>query len=147
MVCTFFGHGTVSEAIEPVLRATLTDLIENNGARSFYVGDSGAFDATVYRVLKELSGRYRIRYTVVLAKMPTADTEKRDANTVLPDGIERVPGRFTIDYRNRWMLKQADAVITYVITSIGSGAAKFQKLAEKQGKTVIRLGEMSAVSL
>ncbi len=58
MTCTFFGHRTVPKEIEPTLRSTLLDLIENYDVKLFYVGNHGGFDAMVRRVLKELSEKY-----------------------------------------------------------------------------------------
>ena len=142
MTCTFFGHRFVPQKIEPTLRSTLIDLIENHGVDLFYVGNHGDFDARVRWVLRELSVRYPIKYHVVLAYMP----EKRDefqpedySDTILPDGIETVPKRFAINYRNKWMIERSDCVVTYVVRDVGSGAAKFKKLAERKGKTVIEL--------
>jgi len=37
MTCTFFGHRTVPKEIEPTLRSTLLDLIENYDVKLFYV--------------------------------------------------------------------------------------------------------------
>ena len=55
----------------------------------------------------------------------------------MPDGIEKVPPRFAISYRNRWMVKHADYVIAFVHR--GGGAEQFVKLAERQKKSVINL--------
>ena len=52
---------------------------------------------------------------------------------------ETVPKRFAIFYRNKWMIERSDYVVTYVTHQIGSGAAQFKELAEKQGKIVIEL--------
>ena len=48
--------------------------------------------------------------------------------------------RFAISYRNKWMIKRADIVVTYVTHGFG-GAVKFKEIAEKQGKMVIELSE------
>lgn len=58
--------------------------------------------------------------------------------TIIPDGIETVPKKFAINYRNSWMIEQSDYVVTYVNSSVG-GAAKFKKQAEKKNKIVINL--------
>ena len=142
MTCTFFGHRYVPKKIEPTLRSTLSDLIENHGVDLFYVGNHGAFDTMVRRVLRELSAKYPIRYHVVLAYMP----EKRDeyrltdySDTILPEGIETVIKRFAINYRNKWMIEQSDFVVTYVVHDGGSGAAQFKKMAERKGKMIFNL--------
>ena len=66
------------------------------------------------------------------------ETNKTD--TVFPEGIESVPKRFAIVWRNQWMIDRSDFVITFVQRDFG-GAATFQKKAEKKGKRIINLAE------
>ena len=141
MTVTFFGHKDTPKNTESTLRTTLVDLIENHDATEFYVGNNGNFDTMVRRQLEELSQTYPITYSVVLAYLPT-EKNKYDnlANTIYPEGIESVPKRFAISYRNKWMVEQSDVVVTYVTHSFG-GAAQFKAMAERQGKTVIELSE------
>ena len=139
MTVTFFGHKDTPKEIEPTLRTTLVDLIENHGATEFYVGNNGNFDTMVRRQLEELSKIYPITYSVVLAYLPTKKNEYEDhSNTILPEGIETVPKRFAISWRNKWMIEQSDIVVTYVTHTFG-GAAQFKEMAKRQGKTVIEL--------
>ncbi len=141
MTVTFFGHKDTPKEIEPTLRTTLVDLIENYNATVFYVGNNGSFDTMVRRQLEELSQTYPITYSVVLAYLPTNKSEYDDlTNTILPEGIETVPKRFAISWRNKWMIQQADIVVTYVTHTYG-GAWQFKTMAERQGKTVIELSE------
>jgi len=140
MTCTFFGHRRVPKEIEPTLRSTLIDLIENHNVKLFYVGNNGEFDSMVLCQLQDLSKMYPITYHVVLAYMPEKQREFDTtyySETILPDGIETVPKRFAIDYRNRWMIRQSDYVVTYVTNTIASGAAKYKQLAERGNITVI----------
>lgn len=137
--CTFFGHRNTPKEIEPMLRSTLIDLIEHAGVGCFYVGNNGGFDRMVIGNLRALQKEYpQIRYTVVLAYMPSGKEEQDDFNTVYPEGLEQVPPRYAIDRRNRWMIDWSEYVITYVAHSRG-GAEKFKKLAEHKGKRVINL--------
>ena len=136
---TFFGHRDTPKEIEPALRLTLIDLIENKNATVFYVGNNGSFDTMVRRLLEELCQVYPITYSLVLAYLPTKQNGCDDyTNTILPEGIETVPKRFAISYRNKWMIKQADLVVTYVTHNFG-GAAQFKALAHKQGKMMVEL--------
>lgn len=93
--------------------------------------------------LKELTKIYpHIKYSVVLAYMPGKKDEfsyEDYSDTLMPDGIETVPKRFAISYRNKWMIDQSDYVVTYVTNRIASGAAQFKELAEKRKKIVINL--------
>lgn len=139
--CTFFGHKDAPKEIEPALRSALIDLIENKNVLKFYVSNHGNFDFMARRCLIELKGKYPIDYAVALAYLPCkkGDFEEDGADdTILPDGIEEVPRKFAILYRNNWMLERADYVIAYVKCTVG-GAAQFKAAAERKKKTVINL--------
>ena len=140
--CTFFGHRDCPSSIEFKLRATLIDLIENHNVDRFYVGNHGAFDVMVRSTLRELKTIYpHIDYAVVLAYLPTILSEfgSRDfADTLLPEGIESVPKRYAISWRNNWMLNQADYVVTYITHSWG-GAAQYAEKSKRQKKKVLNL--------
>ena len=139
MVCTFFGHKDTPKEIEPTLRSTLIDLIENKNVNVFYVGNNGNFDTMVRRQLGDLSKTYLITYSVVLAYLPT-EKNKNDnlTNTIYPEGLETVPKRFAISRRNKWMIQQSDVVVTYVTHNFG-GAAQFKEMAERQNKNVVEV--------
>ena len=132
---TFFGHRDTPKEIEPALRLTLIDLIENKNATVFYVGNHGNFDAMVRRQLEDLSKTYPIKYYVVLAYMPGKNDES-DEHSILPEGIETVPRRFAINYRNKWMLTKSDIIVTYVTRPIG-GAWEYKQMAEKMKRNII----------
>ena len=134
---TFFGHRDTPKEIEPALRLTLTDLIENKNATVFYVGNHGKFDAMVRRQLEDLSKIYPIKYYVVLAYMPSKN-DTPDERSILTEGIETVPRRFAINHRNKWMLTKSDIVVTYVTRNFG-GAWEFEHMAEKAQKYMIYL--------
>ena len=141
MTATFFGHKDTPKKIEPTLRSTLIDLIENKNVNVFYVGNNGNFDTMVHRQLEDLSQTYPITYSVVLAYLPTEKNKYDDlTHTIYPEGLETVPKRFAISWRNKWMIQQSDFVVTYVTHTYG-GAAQFKEMAVRQGKAVIKLQE------
>ena len=148
--CTFFGHRDCPSTIKPLMRKVIIDLIENQNVVTFYVGQQGSFDFLVQTVLSALAEEYpRIRYAVVLARLPQQSKtyDPLDySNTLLPEGIENIPPRFSINWRNEWMLKQSSVVVTYVTHSWG-GAAKFAEKATRLKKTVINLADMQATYL
>ncbi|MBQ8746337.1 MAG: hypothetical protein IJZ08_00525 [Clostridia bacterium] len=142
MICTFFGHRDTPDGVRDLLRDILVNLIEE-GAETFYLGNQGRFDDMALGILKKLKVVYpHIRYAVVLAYMPESTRGFSAANTetVYPDGLENTPPRYAIDKRNRWMLAQADTVVTYVTHDIG-GAAKYKRIAERKRKRVINLAD------
>lgn len=140
MICTFFGHRNIPKEVSLELRRILVDLIERKGVTEFLVGNQGSFDSMVKHELRSLKVTYPIRYAIVLAYLANADSlpEEEADDTVFPEGIECVPKRFAIDFRNKWMVKKSDYVVTCVKHSFG-GAAKFKEYAERKNKTVINI--------
>ena len=138
--CTFFGHRDCPESIKPRLREVLVDLITSRGVDMFYVGNQGRFDAIVRSVLREQKEEYpQINYAVVLAYMPGKQNEYDDySDTMLPEEIESVHPRYAISWRNNWMLRQSDYVVTYITHSWG-GAAQYEQKAIHQGRLVINI--------
>ena len=136
-VC-FFGHSDAPWSVQPKLRKVILDLIDNKEADEFYVGTHGNFDRMVLAVLSELSETRAFRFYVVLAYLPAEKEKPRADHTILPDGIENIPPRFAINYRNKFMPEAADIVVTFVQHSWG-GAAKYKLLAEKKNRRIIEL--------
>ena len=114
------------------------DLIIKNDISSFYVGNNGKFDKMVQRILCELSAYHNITYIIVLSSFNEAIAKELASHTILPEGIEKIPPRFSICWRNEWMINHSDIVVTYV-THPSSGAAKYKQIAERKNKTVISL--------
>ena len=140
LACTFFGHSDCPETIRPNLQAVLIDLIVNQNIEMFYVGNQGQFDAIVRNVLRVLKMDYpSINYAVVLAYMPGKKSEYEDhSDTMLPEGIEIVHPRYAISWRNNWMLRQSEYVVTYITRTWG-GAAQYAAKAKRLKKNVINL--------
>ena len=138
--CTFFGHRECPDSVKTILREVLVDLIKDHGVDMFYVGNQGQFVAMVRSTLQELKKVYpQTDYTVVLAYMPGKQTEYDDySDTMLPEGIEFVHPRYAISWRNNWMLRQAEYVVTYITHSWG-GAYQYAEKARRQKKNVINL--------
>lgn len=146
LTCTFFGHKDTPKEIEPTLRSTLADLIENKNVNMFYVGNNGNFDYIVRSNLKSLKLDYPdINYAVVLAYLPYQKNElycEDYSDTIYPDGLENALPKYSITKRNRWMIDKSDYVVTYITHSWG-GAAQFKELAERKKKIVINIATQS----
>ena len=138
--CTFYGHRDCPETVKPKLREVLVDLITNHGVNMFFVGHQGQFDAYVHSELKKMKQEYpKINYAIVLAYMPGKKTEYDDnSDAILPARIGTVHLHYAISWRNNWMLKQSDYVVTYITHSYG-GAAQYAKKAKLSKKMVISL--------
>ena len=132
----------MTEDIYDRLKEEIENLIINEKVTTFYIGHQGAFDGMVLTALKQMKDKYpQIVYSVVLAYLPkSADFLLDEKNTLYPYGIESVPKRFCISWRNNWMIDNSQYVICY-ITHITGGAAKFTEKAIKIGLNVINIGK------
>ena len=71
--------------------------------------------------------------------MPGEKTEYDDySDTMLPEGIESVHPHYATSWRNNWMLKQSDYVVTYISHSWG-GAAQLVKKATALGRRIFNI--------
>ena len=144
MVCCFFGHKNVNSNLTEWLLPILNELI-TEGVDSFLVGNQGSFDSIVLHTLRLLKEKHpHITYHIVLAYMPGAKQEYSSYDpmeTLYPEGLESVHPRFAISWRNKWMIQEADVVVTYITHSWG-GAAQFAELAERKQKQVINIASM-----
>ena len=141
MTCCFFGHRDTPFQIESDLRKLLIYLIKEKGTDRFLVGNNGNFDRLASEVLADLQAQFpQIKCFVVLSTLPTKNQEPYPLETIYPEGLEKIPPRFAIDKRNRWMLAQSDAVVGYIAYSVG-GAAHYCNLAQKRGKEFYNLFE------
>lgn len=144
MVCSFFGHKDAPQSLHPEIKAHIELLITQRNVDSFMVGNQGSFDSMVLKALRELKQAYpHICYNVVLAYVPAQKQEYElyaPSETFLPEGIETVPKRFAISWRNKWMARESDLLLCYITHSWG-GASQFVEYAKRQGKEIINLSE------
>lgn len=140
MICTFFGHGDAPQSISNNIKKAILSIINDYGVNKFYVGNHGSYDNMVISILKELAKtNLELKFYIVLAYLPQKEDTYRysDDITIYPEGLEKVPKKFAILERNKWMLNQSDYIITYV-RHVGN-AKNFKELAEKRGKIIIEL--------
>ena len=141
MTVTFFGHRNTPDSVQPILKKTLIQLIVNEDADTFYVGNEGSFDRMVYGTLKELRKIYPfIEYKVVLAyltKRKSDDYTVEPADTLFPDELLKTPLKFAVSKRNEIMLKLADTVVMYAC--MPGNTWNLKAAAEDKGKRIINL--------
>ena len=134
-----FGHKDAPVNIRDRLGEIVEHAIQEH-VDVFPVGSQGNFDRMVPGVLREKAQQYpSIRYHVVLVCLPKHGTDAYESwETVFPEAMEKVPPRFAIVHRNRWMENEADMVIAYMVHDWG-GAAKMAEYAEKKGKLIVKI--------
>lgn len=166
MICCGFGHRVMLMNVEKPLRETLERLVEERGARLFYIGGMGEFDelfARTVRSMKRTDPRLRLvlvmpyltrRLAIGSALDGARDggqiaraTQDRIGKTwyeehydeiLIPTELDGVHPKATIGLRNRWMVNRSDIVIAALHRDFG-GAAEAVRYAEKRGKEVVRI--------
>lgn len=147
LVYSFFGHSNCPDSIRQKLKTEIVKLLDNaDDTLMFYVGHQGHFDGMVRSVMKELIKEGReVHYAVVLAYMPGQryefDAPNKYADTMFPEGLERVHPKYAISWRNNWMIEQAQGILCYVKYHTG-GAYQFVEKARRKGKQIINLADM-----
>ena len=138
---TFCGHREVQEPekVQKWLYETVSGLILE-GADVFYLGGYGEFDRMALSVVNKTKEAHPdVRAILVLPYLDRSmDLDAYDGSVYPP--LEKVPRRYAISRRNRWMVDQADVVVAYVIHEWG-GAATTLRYAEAKKKTIIRFPE------
>lgn len=144
MIVTFCGHREIAQTteVEEWLQTVIHCLIEQ-GATTFYLGGYGAFDGLAASVLrKEKKNHPWIELILVLAYLNGRQDAADYDGSVYPE-LEKIPRRFAILHRNRWMVQSADVVVAYVLhqtsqtrtfcsLSMGSGLFFIQRSFAKQ---------------
>lgn len=141
MIVTFCGHREIEQTteVEEWLQTVIHGLIEQ-GATTFYLGGYGAFDGLAASVLrKEKKNHPWIELILVLAYLNGRQDAAGYDGSVYPE-LEKIPRRFAILHRNRWMVQSADVVVAYVLHDWG-GAATTLRYAKQKRKRIISYSE------
>lgn len=141
MIVTFCGHREIEQTteVEEWLQTVIRGLIEQ-GATTFYLGGYGAFDGLAASVLrKEKKNHPWIELILVLAYLNGRQDAAGYDGSVYPE-LEKIPRRFAILHRNRWMVQSADVVVAYVLHDWG-GAATTLRYAKQKRKRIISYSE------
>jgi len=139
---TFCGHAEIynTDEIRIRVREKVIGCIEA-GAEQFYLGGCGAFDKLAASVVHELKKEYPMIMSTLVIPYPDRRMDELDCrlydDSVYPP-IEKVPLKFAILSRNKWMIENSDAVIAYVTHEYG-GAYKTKKYAMVKKKIIIDL--------
>lgn len=137
MIVAFCGHRQVpdTEKVSAWLQDVIAQLIQE-GADDFYFGGKGAFDALAAREVSKFKDRFPfLRRTLVQAYIDQEKDPWLHDDSVYPP-LESVPRRFAMPRRDRWMVKQADVLVSYAQYSWGNATAVME-YALRQGMRVL----------
>ncbi|MBQ6265445.1 MAG: DUF1273 domain-containing protein [Clostridia bacterium] len=143
--CTFAGYSTTADTLKSELIVAVTDLIDNKGVSTFYVGNHGRFDAlsaSAFRTVKQ--NRNENKLILVVPKMRTTLENNKEYfadmydEVLIPAELDAAHYKAMITVRNRWMVDSSDYIITYIRKEHG-GVYNTYKYAEKKDTEIIEL--------
>ena len=149
MVIAFFGHAHYFQRDddERKILYLLKDRVEDEPSE-LYFGGYGQFDSFAARCGRKYKQEHPNTRLIFITPYITVEYQKNQLeyarymyDDIIYPALERVPLRFAIPHRNRWMAESADLVICYVNCTWG-GAYKACLHAKKKGKEIINLAGM-----
>ncbi len=145
MHCVLFGHRDTPLSISEILKEPLIELIEHKNINLFYLGNQGNFDYLARKTLKSLKSIYpNIEYYVVLAYHPSSKNKfiiEDFSDTIFPDSLEKVPPRYAIHRRNKWMIDRSDYALCYV-ANLGGNSIKIKDMCEKKNLPILNIADL-----
>ena len=147
MIVTFFGHRAYAgyDALRGDILSTMCAIAEQNPQCEFFCGGKGDFDGLCENCIDELKITFpHIKKILIL---PYFDVEYQQEileyikskfdEMIFPPPCENCPPKYAWLHRNRWMVDNADIILSGVRWSWG-GAAHASEYARKKNKKIIQ---------
>ncbi len=148
MVVAFCGHADYMKKDEDKQRilALLEDVVGEQPCE-FFLGEYGGFDSLAYecaRIFQKTHSEAKLVFITpylspTYRKNREASENRRFDLTLYPN-LEKVPPRYAISHRNRWIVEQADVLIAYVDHKYG-GAYTMYRCAVAKKKTIYNIAD------
>lgn len=143
MIITFCGHSNYVENVHD--KEKILNILEIEAGETsceIFLGGYGGFDAFALQCVKEFKKSHsNVKLSLIIPYLKKrkdfSQTEGFDS-IIYPD-LEHVPPRYAISHRNRWMIEQADVVISHVSHQYG-GAYTMYLAAKRKAKKIYNLG-------
>ena len=142
-----FGHATTPYDAIALIEAAAERQYQEQGIRTFIVGNRGNFDSLAATAIKNLKKKYGDISLLLLlayhpAERPVHLTEGFD-NSYYPP-LESVPRQYAIVRANQFMVDTADSIICYV-NRIGNARKLLQQAERRQKKENILIENVATV--
>ena len=149
MIIAFFGHSEYMSSLEDEdkLMSFLESKVKNYPCE-FYFGGYGGFDRFAYTCSKKFKKKHPwVKLKLIVPYISKKHTENSDLSEsekldeIIYPALESVPPKFAILHRNKWIVDQADIIITYLTRSYG-GAYKTYLYAARKKKEIYNMAEI-----
>lgn len=147
MVIVFCGHSDYVENIQDEVKIlNILEFEVGSSPCELFLGGYGNFDAFAFRCAKKFKQKHFSAKLILVTpyldrreKMRKTICVKEEFDSIVYPELEKVPPRYAISHRNKWMIEQADIVISFVSHQYG-GAYTTYLHAIRKGKKIYNLG-------
>ena len=147
MVIAFCGHSRYGGSLEDEKK--ILELLKQkaeNEAVEFFLGGYGGFDQFAYhcawKFQKEHTDAKLILITPYLDTKHYADDIKDRFDSIIYPELEKIPLKYAIVHRNRWIVEKADIIIAYVKNQYG-GAYTMYQYAKRKKKEIYNIADQN----
>ena len=145
MVVAFCGHSEYKGSMEDEVK--ILHLLKQKVGKcsvDFFLGGYGGFDQFAYRCVKKFQKEYGNAKLILITpylNAPRADDCKKLFDLIIYPELEKIPPKYAIVYRNRWMVEQADLIISYIMNQYG-GAYTMYQYAKRKNKEIYNIASL-----
>ena len=141
MIVAFCGHANYKENLQH--KALIFEILQRNAVSThidFYLGEYGNFDFFAYNCAKEFKNLHPEASLIFVTPYIPTDSHKNIISkkdrfdSILYPPLEQVPQRYAISHRNRWIVEQADLLISYITHEYGGAYATYRYAKRKNVK-------------
>lgn len=146
MIVAFCGHSNYIEADDDKKR--VLDLLETSikdSSVEFFLGEYGAFDNFAYNCCKIYKKKHPNAKLIFITPYLSTTFQKNNLthkehefDSIVYPPLENAPLKFAISYRNKWIVDQADIIITYITHKYG-GAYSTYRYAKQKNKKIFNI--------
>ena len=140
MIITFCGHSDfVAKDGDKDRFLKLLESLCGREDTDFYLGGYGSFDLFCLGCCKEFKRTHEnatVTFVTPYMDEKYLKDRKDGYDKIIYPELEKLPPRYAISYRNRYMVDKADVVVCFIKRSFG-GAYKAYSYAKKKDKKII----------
>ena len=142
MVIAFCGHSNyISTACDETKMLNIFETEIGDAPCDFFLGGYGGFDEFALKCAKRFKQSHSsvrlILITPYLSTKKLPYSEHTFDAVVYPE-LEKIPPKYAISHRNRWIIEKADIVISFVSHQYG-GAYAMYSYAKRKNKKIYNL--------
>ena len=153
MIVAFCGHSSYVRAHGD--EEKVFSILENKIGTAyceFFLGEYGEFDSFAYSCAQKFKKThtncklvYITPYNSINHLKNYSKYQKERFDLVIYPELEKIPPRYAISHRNKWIAEQADIIIAYITHKYGGAYATYLH-AKRKNKQIFNIAHLELVT-